>query len=325
MGTADAETVQLQIDGNGDLQLRDETNAIIPIDNHPDGPGFETDPLDPSAITSGEIYFDMGGNNDRLDLALPSGLDVTVQESDGDDNTVLRFADDRLPGTINVDSEQIEIDSGSAMVSAVDANLNLSGDVSFGTDGQSTELKLGSGSLEVTGRLILSGDATISGAGASVDLSTATITADSSQATFAVDLQNQSDSDLKLGGSNDSAGSFVEVIDIRSAHSVSLLNSPLFVAGDFSIANTNTIQMDADVDTTADSADGNIDLRAVSGITLASDSTLSVGDGVIVMDGGGGPVDLLDARLQSNNSGDAITILNAGDVMLGEVTASSGA
>ena len=166
MGTADAETVQLQIDGNGDLQLRDETNAIIPIDNHPDGPGFETDPLDPSAITSGEIYFDMGGNNDLLDLALPSGLDVTVQESDGDDNTVLRFADDRLPGTINVDSEQIEIDSGSAMVSAVDANLNLSGDVSFGTDGQSTELKLGSGSLEVTGRLILSGDATISGAGA---------------------------------------------------------------------------------------------------------------------------------------------------------------
>ena len=45
-----------------DKSLRDGCvieNGIIPIANHPRGPGAESDPLDPTEITSGEIIFDI--------------------------------------------------------------------------------------------------------------------------------------------------------------------------------------------------------------------------------------------------------------------------
>ena len=61
MGTQAAETVQLQVDSDGDLLLRDGDGSVIPIANHPDGPSGSTNPLDPSAVTSGQVLFDMGG------------------------------------------------------------------------------------------------------------------------------------------------------------------------------------------------------------------------------------------------------------------------
>ncbi len=324
-GTSAAETVQLGIDTSGELQLRDGAGTIIPIANHPDGIGFETNPLDPTLIDSGEILFDTGGGADVLDLQLPSGLNVTVADGGGNDVSILRFAEDRSPGTIDVQSDSIQIDSSSSLVSARDAELILVGDVTLGTAGTQTELALGGGSLDIEGRLILSGDVAITGIGSNIDFSAAILTADTSDSTLTVDLQNLSGSDLSIGGANDSAGSFLREIDVRSASSVSLLNAPTIVAGNFYIAATDTVQIDADIDTTGDSSSGDIDLQAFSSITLASDASLSVGAGMIEMDAGGGPIDLLDGRLQSDNTGDAITIQNAGDVMLGDVTAVFGA
>ena len=324
MGTSSSETVQLGLDASGDLLLRNETGAIIPIQNHPDGVGFETNPLDPNAITSREIRFELGGSRDLLQLELPSGLDVTVVDGAGDDLTILQFSEDRSPGTVSIDSESIEMDPGSTSVHANGANLIFSGDVRFGQVGQASELTLGSGRLQVFGQLNLSGDVLVSGSGSLVDLSSAKLVTGFDQTTLTIDLQNQLGAELTLGGADDSAGEFLRQLDVRSAQSVSFGDSPLFVAGDLLVADAETIRVSADIDTTVGSQDGSVSLQSTRDLTITSGSLVSVGGGAISLSGGGGTINIGDGALQSDNPDHAVTIADASEVLLGDISASQG-
>lgn len=324
LGTSSSETIQMEVDGAGDLLLRDEVGTIIPINNHPDGVGFETNPLDPSAVTSGQVVFAAGGSRDFLDLQLPSGLNVTVIDGDGDDLTKLRFVDGQTPGTVTVESDSILIEPNSTQANTNGTNLILGGSVTFGQPGQSNELSLGDGRLYVIGRLILSGDTTVSGQGASVDLSDATLTTIAGQTDLTIDLQNQPGADFTLGGTDGSAGGLIQHIDVRSASTVSFVGEPTVVEGSVTIQNANRISIDVDIDTTAGSQDGSVTLTSTEATTITSAATVFVGDATITMDGGGGAIDIGDGTLQSDNPDTAITIRNASDLVLGDVIANSG-
>ena len=102
-------------------------------------------------MTSGQVIFDMLGGDDFLDLHLPSGLDVTVAPSDGNDTTNLRFADGGAPkaNLVQVDSERITFDMTSPLVSIADDTVRLTGDVFAGIDGARSQLGIGTGSLQV--------------------------------------------------------------------------------------------------------------------------------------------------------------------------------
>ena len=231
---------------------------IIPIANHPDGVGFETNPLDPAAIGSGQIIFDTGGGDDLLGPdSFPSGLDVNVAAGAGNDTTTIHFASDRHRETITIRSESIVIDSTTSPVTtATMRNSYYQATSSFGTVGQQRQWNLGSGILQVSGRLIVTGDATLSGQRPTVDLSSAILTTASSDTTLAIDLQSVSGSDLTIGGADDSAGQFIRQINVQSATTVSFTNSATLVAGDLLVNQASTIQVSADIDTTVGACRG---------------------------------------------------------------------
>ncbi len=228
------ESIQLQVDSNGQLSLLDG-DQVIEIVNHPGNAG---DPLDPTAVTSGEIIFELGDGDDVLDLELPSGLSVTVTASDGDDTTNLQFPGNGLPGAnlVDVDSEHITLDSGSSFSLIQGASVRLVGDVFFGSEGARSLVELGSGDLKVDGRLVLAGDVVVIGSGAALDLSEAVITASSTETSLRVDFQQQANSDFSLGGADASGGEFVENVSVVFASNVSLGQSPPSLTGDLSIS-----------------------------------------------------------------------------------------
>ena len=233
-GTPAAESVQLQVDVNGDLLLRDETGSVIAIDNNPNGP---TNPLDPSAVTSGQIIFDMGGGDDLLDLQLPSGLDVNVLSGEGQDETNLQFSTEGLPKSnrIDVDSERITLDhTASPLVTLADDDVHLTGTVFAGLDNARSQLDIGAGNLTVDGHLVLTGDVAVVGSGR-VDLSNAVASAATSQTSLRIDLRPGLDGRVLLGGADAAGGHFIEDLAISSARSVTIGASPVVLDGDLVI------------------------------------------------------------------------------------------
>jgi len=322
LGDADAEVVELESDSAGNLSLRDlTTDSVIPIAGHPDGPGGATNPLDPAAITSNQIIFDMGGGDDHLNLPLPPSLDLTVADSDGDDVTALGLFADDSPGSITVNSESIFVTSSSPTISTVDTEWDLRGDVGIGLLDTPREWELNGGGLTVAGRLILADDSLIRGDRAEVDLSSAVITAAGSDASLIIDLQGSPDGNLAVGGADDSGGSFLQGLGLRSPSSITFTNAPTVIAGDLFVV-TEVIDVDTDIDTSV--GDGNVNLFSTSELSVTSGAAILSGDGQINIDGVGGSIDLGGGTLQSENSDDAITIRNANEVILGDVLAPSG-
>lgn len=248
MGSVDGsgDTVQLQIDATGQLTLLDEMDQVIPIQNHP---GNTQDPLDPSAVTAGEIVFQMGEGDDILDLDLSSSLSVTVDGGGGADQTNLQFSAG-LQGPVFVDaiSEQITLNSG-GLASPIDgAAVCLVGDVFFGMEGERSLVDLGDGSLKIDGRLILAGDVAVIGSGATFDLSNAVTTASSTETTLSVDLQQLADSDFLFGGADASGGTLLQDVSIVSASTVSFGGTTATISGDLVVRNVlGETNFDADV------------------------------------------------------------------------------
>ena len=98
-----------------------------------------------------------------------------------------------------------------------------------------------------------------------------------------------------------------------------MVNSSIAISGDFTIADSNSIDAQVDVDTS-----GNVEWRAGDGLVVRNAATVTVGFGTISIDGGGGVVDLGDGSLQSNNIGDAVSIVGASEMTLGDVTVADG-
>ncbi len=283
MGTDAAETVQLQVDSSGDLLLKDGAGNVIEIDNHPDGPGGTRNPLDPSAITSGQIVFSMGAGNDSLDLELPSGLDVTVEPGDDLDTTNLRFSGGGTPDLVRVDSERITIDTTSPLVSIADDTVQLKGNVFSGIDAARSVLDIGAGQFQVEGVLTLTGDVTLVGPG-TVDLSAAVITASTTDTSLRVDLQARGD--FLLGGASAVGGELIEDLIVASANSVTVGPAPLSLSGDFFVRDiTTSTQLDSAIEADSVSVVTNSDIAVEEAIRtrggeilLSTSESLSIGD-----------------------------------------------
>ena len=323
-GTASPESVLLNVDSNGDLQVLDGLGATIPIANHPDGAGFETNPLDPAAINAGEIRFDLQGGNDVLGIQLPAAIDINVIDGGGEDLTVLAFSDDRTLGDITVNSEQIQLGIPADTVAARDAMLDLTGNVTFGRFGQPSELDLGSGSLSISGQFTIVGDTTIRGDGANIDFSTATVTSFNNPNDLTFDLGPASNNRLQFGGTSNGIGALIKDLEFRSIGSVSLTGTPTILAGNFTIVDATNVEIESDIDTTGGNADGDIFIASSQTITTASMATLNAGGGSITIDGGQGSIDLSSSILQSDSPDDAVTIRNASTVNLGNIDAQNG-
>lgn len=322
VGDDAAQSVTLQVDPHGDLLVRDTTtNSIIPIAGHPDGPGGETNPLDPAAITSQQIRFELGGGADRLDLQLPSGLDVSVIDGAGDDTTRLIVAASNSPRLIDVASDSILLDADGSLISTSGTEWRLQGEVGFGLLDTPREWALEGGGLTITGRLVLSDNAFIRGQGAAVDLSSAVVTAVNAETALAIDLQGSGDTRLVIGGADDSGGAWLGGLGLRSTSSVTFINDPTLIAGDVNVG-ADRIHIAATLDTAV--ANGDVNLGSVTQLTADPAATIAVGQGAIRINGGGGSIELGDAALQSDRSGEAITIRGATTVTLGDVAAMSG-
>ncbi|MFK8111442.1 MAG: beta strand repeat-containing protein [Rubripirellula sp.] len=244
-GTQAAETVQLEVDQNGDLLLRDGAGAVIPIANNPQG---ANNPLAPAAITSKQISITLGDGDDVLRLQAPSGFDLDVDAGDGMDLTTVQFADDTDARTINISSDTIELDPMFPRVDLIGDNVQLTGDVLIGNAATNTQLQLGNGRFDIDGRVILQSDVAIIGDGAEVDFSDAILTSTFEDDRLHVELQNQPSSNFSLRGADASGGSFVDDLSIASANDVTIASSPVTLEGDLTLRNvTGETQIDSNV------------------------------------------------------------------------------
>tara|TARA_R110002049_G_scaffold27321_2_gene94286 strand:+ start:514554 stop:519305 length:4752 start_codon:yes stop_codon:yes gene_type:complete len=162
-GTDLAETVHVEVDDVGDVLLTDERSQVIPITGHPSDPST---PLNVSDITSGQIVFDLAGGDDQLHLQIPSGIDVTVIDADGDDMTLISPADstgdDRI-SNIQIESETITFDPTVSEFTTTNFGLtndvlHLQGDVVIGNASATTLLDLGASDLSIDGDVAINGD-----------------------------------------------------------------------------------------------------------------------------------------------------------------------
>ncbi|EMI15399.1 hypothetical protein RMSM_07677 [Rhodopirellula maiorica SM1] len=331
-GTAAADTVQLQVTGDGSLQLRDEINQIIPITNHPGNPN---DPLAAAAVTSGQIVVRLGGGDDTFTAELPSNLSVTVVDGDGSDTTELTFTDRGPVGTAthSIDSESITLVQDSTTVSLSDDHLVLTGDVSIGTINDDSLIDVGTGRFDVDGRLILSGSVDFIGSGGSVDLQDAVVTSNADNVDLSFDLGTQPTATLAFGDTDASGGRLLTNLNFIDTAADSLQNSSIEISGNLVVQNqVNAIQIGEVVDAE------NIDLETSSDVSLglvnATLGELSIAatgnvvvngtasiDNALAINANGGNVDLSMLSLSTTSGGDIFAIDNATSVTLGNVDA----
>lgn len=305
MGTDAAESVNLEVRSDGGISLREGTR-VIPIELEPSG---STDVLDPSQVN--QITFDLGGGDDILDLQLPEAVDVQVLRGAGDDRVLLRFVGNPAVGdAIQVDAETITFAKPSLPIARVGADhLDLRGEVLFGLPGAASRIELGGGSLRVDGRLLLTGNVAIVGTG-QVDLSDATLSANTAMTSLRVDLQAIPGSDLLLGGADDSGGQQVEDLAVVSANSVTIAPSPFSIAGELRIENVSgPTRFDAPLEAAAITV-------ATNGPITVSDSVRSDGGSIVLVSKDSltifGDLDTTPANAeQINLSGRAVQLVDA--------------
>ncbi|MEM1068317.1 MAG: hypothetical protein AAGI63_05445, partial [Planctomycetota bacterium] len=281
-GSSDADFVELQIEPNGDLSLRDEVGDPIPIANHPDGPGNETNPLDRADVI--EIQFSMDGGNDTLELELPRGIDVSVLPSEGDDQTDLDFneftsAQTAPESLIDVQSELIRIATATGNVAFADAAVQLDGQVLFGSTLFSSQIDVTRASLDLDGSFLLDGDVTFTGSGF-VDLSGASVTASREGLALEVDLGSSSSSRFLLGGADDSAGALLDELSVRSAGEVVLGSSTISIDGTLTVG-----QVSGEALFSAPIEAASVDVQDVGSIEVR-DSMIARDSGVVLSTSG---------------------------------------
>ncbi len=343
MGTDSAETVELQVEADGRLRLRDAIGDVIPIAGHPDGAIGQSNPLDPLSITSKQIIFDMRGGDDVLNLDLPSGLDVTVTSSAGNDTATVGGgnAASITPGGLTIDSETIRIDPATRSI-AFGNSVDLTGDVSVGSIGQTTELSFADGGLAVSGSFNVTGDVRLAGTTGPVDLSNAILTSNSAGSDLSIDAMA---GDVFLDAVDDSGGSALNDLRIDSAASVQFNGAAVELDGALVVRNVpGTTVIDSTVNAGSISIEtqgdifsnsrlttdaGGIELSTTSGLVVNEnlDTTLANVNGDVVLAGSGVQLNTMrvitsggDVQIEGNTTIDGLVIIDTGNRQ-GAVTA----
>jgi hypothetical protein len=233
----------LDVNQLGQITIENAFGGQIDIVGNPDGP---SQPINPDAIFSKQIQINLQGGNDTLDLAIPSGINVSVVDGSGTDTIKIIHPDSPLPNdtaTHRLESESIRFDSSIEPIDWRNQNFQLIGDVYVGKSSSASPsgIVIDGGSWEVSGRLILQGDVDFlaSTLGGSIDLSGAILTADAPSTTLTLDLGHTSAAILQLGSINSSATENIENLSVVSANTV-LIQSPVFnLPGELSIQNVS--------------------------------------------------------------------------------------
>ncbi|MEE2936738.1 MAG: hypothetical protein VYA84_12170, partial [Planctomycetota bacterium] len=285
-GSSDAEVVQLQIEPDGDLSLRDETGSAIPIEFHPDGLGNETNPLDRAAVN--EIRFEMGEGDDVLNLQLPRAIDVSVLASGATDEVELDFGEFdpavvAASSFIEVDAELIRILPTLNPVSFADVEVHLDGQLQLGNAASLSPFDVTRGILDLDGTILISGDVAFFGEGV-IDFSNAIGTATAPGYGLSIDLGTLASNRFLLGGVNDSGGASLDDLLVHSAGVFSLGPSSLELDGDLSVmrvTEATVIASDVSADSVTIRSDGDIEIHnrieaLNGGVTLDSGGTLQL-------------------------------------------------
>lgn len=93
-GTDADDFVRLDVNSLGQITLEDAFGARIDIVGNPNG---QSEPLNPADVFSKQIQINLLGGNDTLELAIPSGLNVSVIDGDGLDTIQVIRPDSPLP------------------------------------------------------------------------------------------------------------------------------------------------------------------------------------------------------------------------------------
>jgi autotransporter-associated beta strand protein len=269
------DTVQLDVDAQDRILIRDAANEIIPIAGHP---GTTTHPLERSAITSNQLIVDLGGGDDVLRIDIPAGLNVQVLDSAGQDSTRVTFQQGPTPATdrvIDLASEQIEIDTSAGLVDLRSATIRLQGDVELGNPALATSLQMDDGSITVDGSFTLLGDVNLFGAGADLDLSQAELSSTNAGSDLRIAFDNDTDSDIALGRASDLRGHLVHNVFVDSADTLTIQADAFDIAGRLSISNvTDTVDVRSDV--TALELAVNVDASVEIAGTITTEGLISI-------------------------------------------------
>lgn len=313
-GTPGEDMISMTVDADG-LQLRD-ADGIIEIRDANDPGGAPLQKIDPATFAT--IQFDTLGGDDLLNLELPSGLNVTVvnAESDGQDTAIITSSD---PGdasglqprpALTIASETIHL--ATANIVSLDQNdVQLQGNVSIVNrsnapidPNQTKVIDLGTGSLEIEGRLILESHLRVLGENGELDLSDTVVSASRPGLDLTFVLGTQAGSKFEIAGADDFSatpqGAFVDDFAVVSAHDVwigssSFQNDPSFqIAGELSLDADGSIQFA--VPTTVGS------VLARSDVDLSVDAALLSADDVVLVAGGELEV-LADVRVSGDLGG----------------------
>lgn len=300
-GTDAADYVRMEVNSLGQITLENEFGAPIDIVGNPNG---QSAPLNPSDIFSKQIQINLLGGNDTLDLAIPSGINVSVVDGEGFDNIKVIRPDSTLANesaTHQLAAQSIRFDDSPQPLDWRNQHFQLTGDVYVGTtlSTSSSEILIDGGSWEVSGRLILQGDVNfVSNAlGGSLDLSGATLTADEPLTTLTFDLGSNENSFLSLGNLDGSGSERIENINVLSAHTVKLQSATFDLPGELNIQNVSeSLEINAQIS----AAEISIQASAIR----ALDASLTTESGNISIDG---PIHLL-GDLQVNTASGDITV-----------------
>ncbi len=253
------------------ILITDQSGAVIPIANHP---GDSTDPLPSSAVTSGQVMIDLRGGDDILNLQLPSGLDVTLSDSDGEDQVNVAFSQIDDAGTsnlISLSAETIAIEPGQVDIDFTNDGVFLRGDILLGTSGGNTSVNLGSGQFDVEGSIEIEGDVSIFSVGGSVDWSDAVVSANQADVDVSFRLNHPTVATLELGSFGRTSGFALNDLQVTAASRLSTFGE-IDLAGDFSAQGI------------VQTADIGEQIEATS-IRLRSSGTLNAGGDLVTRDG----------------------------------------
>ena len=251
-GSEAADYVRLDVNSLGQITLQDVFGDRIEIVGNPSG---QSEPLNPTDIFSRQIQIDLLGGNDTLELAIPSGLNVSVIDGAGFDTINIIRPDSLQPNesaTHHLAAQAIRFETDDQLLDWRNQNFQLSGNVFVGASFSTirTDILIDGGSWEVNGRFILQSDVGFlaNTSGGSVDLSNATVTADRAGITLRFDLGNADGAVVQIGNVDDSASQSLENLSVVSANRVDLQAASFTLPGELSIKNvSDTINIDSQI------------------------------------------------------------------------------
>lgn len=301
-GDAAADTVSLEVLPSGDVLVRDGSNAVIPITNHP---GVATSPLNLSAVTANEIQIDLGGGDDVLDVQLPhAAINVNVVDAAGIDTVNLEFSTaGAIPGNhlIDVAADTITLNPPDTVIGFTNSNVRLTGNVIAGVAGANSQIAIGSGDWTIDGSLTLDGNLTFFSTGGAIDLSMATLTTNAAGVDATFLMVHPTTADVSIGQVDASGGQLIQNLLVTGSSSLTTTTNGIQLSGQFSAPNvTGAAQIDSPINASM------IGIDSVGPMTVDGDLTST-----------SGPV-VLSANQVLRVSGDINTVAagTAGSVLL---------